>query len=655
MNRQALGSRYELVDELGEGAMGTVWRTWDRVGERWVAAKVLRRELAHDPQIVGRFIQERAILLALHHPNIVEVHDLVVEGDALAIVMDLVEGTDLRKHLRDVGTLRARDAVRLTAAVLDALDAAHQQSCLHRDVKPDNVLLRGVDGDYDESDLLLTDFGIARLAQESTVQATGLLGTPGYMPPELFVQGSFSAASDVYAAGILLYELLGGRTPFSGSGTAHTVGFRHASVQPPRLPVAPALWNVLATMLAKDPTTRMTAAATAQALRQLPDEVLDAPRLEVQPAPEEWDIVQGTMLRAPAVQIDASPAHLDVGATNLHADRPAAAFAAPTSPPPSAPPSTAPSTPPSTPPRRRAARPGWVPWAAGAVALAAAAAVTLGVVTAGADDGGGDAPEVPVGVAAEASLDGDPLPTGLSIDREASYDPASSTVELTVTYSAGGSPLTGPFLEVLPAADGGECPGSISWSGAQARANNVADTGVLADCGWAVDVGQVPARGEVAVTARLPLELGVDSEEELQGWLEGAAEAGETALARQTSDDAYPVQRLRGVEVDVAPRVDLRTAGGAPVQYTLYPLWGGEPDLARPLLAAPVTGSATGVLTAVAGGLDGVELEGCSALRFSGDGLTVVASFTGPCFLRAQVGELRVSPRARFSVESRGS
>ena len=334
--RRALGSRYELVDLLGEGAMGEVWRTWDRAGERYVAAKLLRRELARDQQIVGRFVQERAILMSLRHERIVRVHDLVVEGEALAIVMDLVEGTDLRRHLREVGTLGARDAVETTCAVLDALAAAHEQSCLHRDVKPDNVLLRGGETQAGEGPgpayadrVLLTDFGIARLAQERTVQATGLLGTPGYMPPELFVHGRFSAASDVYATGVLLYELLGGRTPFSGAGTAHTVGFRHATVRPPRLPVPDALWQVVETMLAKDPTTRLSASGTAAALREVAAQVRDVPALPVQPAPDDWDLAQGTVVRAGPVQVELDDARVDVGATFLHGSAAAAPAAAP--------------------------------------------------------------------------------------------------------------------------------------------------------------------------------------------------------------------------------------------------------------------------------------------------------------------------------------
>jgi serine/threonine protein kinase len=307
----ALGSRYELEQKLGVGAMGEVWRALDRRSGQRVAAKVLRAEFARDTDIVTRFIQERSILMGLTHPNIVRVRDLVVEGERLAIVMDLIEGGDLRHHLREHGPIAADHAVPLACVVLDALDSAHQSGCLHRDVKPDNVLL--VDGDVARpQNLRLSDFSIARLAHDSTVQSTGLLGTPNYMPPELFRVGQFSAASDVYATGILLYEMLGGRTPFAGSGTAHTMGNRHVSSLPPRLPVSEPLWAAIEQMLAKDPRDRLRAAATASLLRGLPSDALGADVLPLQPVPEVWEDVAQTVVRRPA---SAGPSGLGSEAT----------------------------------------------------------------------------------------------------------------------------------------------------------------------------------------------------------------------------------------------------------------------------------------------------------------------------------------------------
>lgn len=627
--RRALGSRYELVDRLGEGAMGEVWRTWDRTGERWVAAKLLRRELASDQQIVGRFIQERSILMSLRHDAIVRVHDLVVEGEALAIVMDLVEGTDLRRHLREVGTLAPRDAVETTCAVLDALAAAHEQSCLHRDIKPDNVLLRASGSTSYADRVLLTDFGIARLAQERTVQATGLLGTPGYMPPELFVHGRFSAASDVYATGVLLYELLGGRTPFSGAGTAHTVGFRHASVQPPRLPVPSALWQVLETMLAKDPTTRLSAAGTAAALRELPAEVLDAPALPVQPAPDDWDLVQGTVVRSGPVQVELDNAQVDVGRTFLHAGEQRGSDTPST---PSAPGRHVPTA--TRPPRRG------LPAAAG-VAVLALVAVVGGVVVAT-----GSEPEdtAEASAPAQSSLTDSPLPTGLLVERSAGYDPAEAMVTLSLRYSARDAPLGGPFLEVLPG-EAGECP-SPTWTGATVTANVPQVSGIAVACGFAVDPGQVPADGEVLVEARFGLDLGADTATELDAWLAESADTAGSALQAQRDGDGYPVQRLQGIVVDVPAVIRKRSSRPTPVVVRLLPDWGNGPDRLRPLFDSSASGQPTSVLTAVAGGFDGVRVQGCDALAVSADGLRVVARYPDPdCTVTAQVGDFtRLEP-----------
>ena len=646
--RRALGSRYELVDRLGEGAMGEVWRAWDRTDERYLAAKLLRPELARDQQIVGRFIQERSILMSLRHDAIVRVHDLVVEGEALAIVMDLVEGTDLRRHLREVGTLTPRDAVETTCTVLDALAAAHEQSCLHRDVKPDNVLLRGSEAASYADRVLLTDFGIARLAQERTVQATGLLGTPGYMPPELFVHGRFSAASDVYATGVLLYELLGGRTPFSGAGTAHTVGFRHASVQPPRLPVPEALWQALETMLAKDPTTRLTAAGTAAVLRELPAEVLDAPALGVQPAPDDWDLVQGTVVRSAPVQVELDNAQVDVGATFLHAGAGAATGAgaaggqAPTVPPPAAPPAP-PAVGRHTMQDSRMPRRG-VLAAAGVAALALVAAVTGVVVALGGEPEDAVAPPVAEPVSAERSEPA--LPTGLGVTREADYDPATGRLSLSLRYSARDAPLAGPFLEVLPArGEGEECP-RPAWTGASVTTNLPAATGIDVACGFTVDPGSVPADDEVLVEARFDIDLGADPQAALEEWLGASADTATAALDAQREGDGYPVQRLRDVVVDVPAVVRKRSSDLTPVTVRLLPDWGDGPDRARAIFDSSASGQATGVLSAVAGGFDGVSLQGCDALTVAADGLSLAARYPSPdCTVTAQVGELtRLEP-----------
>jgi serine/threonine-protein kinase len=271
-----VGSKYLLEEPLGRGATGTVWRARQREtagaeaavpgqpGET-VAIKVLKEELASDPDVVMRFLRERSVLLRLTHPNIVRVRDLVVEGDLLALVMDLVDGPDLHRYLRQNGPFTPVGAALLTAQVADALAASHADGVVHRDLKPANVLLRQDGG---EMHPMLTDFGIARLADSPGLTRTSeFVGTPAYVAPESAEGRPQTSAVDVYGAGILLYELVTGRPPFSG-GSALEVLHQHLSAEPRRPSTVPdPLWTVIERCLRKNPAERPSAQNLARGLR----------------------------------------------------------------------------------------------------------------------------------------------------------------------------------------------------------------------------------------------------------------------------------------------------------------------------------------------------------------------------------------------------
>ncbi|MEU3512339.1 serine/threonine-protein kinase [Streptomyces longwoodensis] len=271
-----VGSKYLLEEPLGRGATGTVWRARQREtagaeaavpgqpGET-VAIKVLKEELASDPDVVMRFLRERSVLLRLTHPNIVRVRDLVVEGDLLALVMDLVDGPDLHRYLRENGPFTPVGAALLTAQIADALAASHADGVVHRDLKPANVLLRQGGG---EMHPMLTDFGIARLADSPGLTRTSeFVGTPAYVAPESAEGRPQTSAVDVYGAGILLYELVTGRPPFSG-GSALEVLHQHLSAEPRRPSTVPdPLWTVIERCLRKNPAERPSAENLARGLR----------------------------------------------------------------------------------------------------------------------------------------------------------------------------------------------------------------------------------------------------------------------------------------------------------------------------------------------------------------------------------------------------
>jgi serine/threonine protein kinase, bacterial len=262
---QPIGSRYELEEQLGRGAFGSVWRGRVRDTGEAVAVKVLLEELANDAEVVTRFLRERTALLSLRHRSLVTVRDLVVEGEVLALVMQLVEGPDLRVYVRGRGTLGPEEAALLVADVAEALAVAHRAKIIHRDVKPANVLLQPDAGGFRP---LLTDFGIARLADAPSVTRTSqVVGTPYYLAPEVISGQQPTSAVDVYASGIMLYELLTGHPPFRGRDSME-VFQAHQKAVPQRPPgVGDPLWAVALDALAKDPARRPSAEQLAVALR----------------------------------------------------------------------------------------------------------------------------------------------------------------------------------------------------------------------------------------------------------------------------------------------------------------------------------------------------------------------------------------------------
>lgn len=272
-----LGSSYLLGDRLGQGAAGEVWSGTDRSGAPY-AFKLLRSELTGDPDVVRRFVQEREALAGIDHPNVARVRDLVVEGQTLAIVMDLVTGRDLRAVLRERGTFEPEAVAAWGAGIAAGLEAAHRRGVVHRDVKPENVLL---DETTDPPTPRLTDFGVARLLQEAR-QSTMTVGTPQYMAPEAMDGTPPTAKTDLYALGIMLYEFACGVPPFAGRGNTMAVLRAHALDVPGRPGGLPEpLWALIAAMMAKIPADRPASAqAVADALTEM------APQLHGVPAAE---------------------------------------------------------------------------------------------------------------------------------------------------------------------------------------------------------------------------------------------------------------------------------------------------------------------------------------------------------------------------------
>lgn len=276
--------KYELLEQLGKGGMGEVWKARDTNLRRYVAIKLLHADLQANPDFVAHFMREAQLVASLRHPNIVQIHDFQLidrRGSNIKayMVMDYLEGGTLASYLHNTTRKgifpRPNEMVDLFASISSALDYAHQTGMIHRDIKPANILLdRPVVAGKAIGEPILTDFGIARLQGTSTSTVTrAFLGTPLYISPEQAASEEVDRRSDLYSLGIVLYEMLAGVTPFQGDNP-FTVMMKHIHEKPispdsinPR--ISPALAAVMLQSIAKNPQERFpTAAAMTAALAQ---------------------------------------------------------------------------------------------------------------------------------------------------------------------------------------------------------------------------------------------------------------------------------------------------------------------------------------------------------------------------------------------------
>jgi serine/threonine protein kinase/beta-lactam-binding protein with PASTA domain len=250
-----LDGRYRVESRIARGGMASVYLALDVRLDRTVAVKVMHHTLAEDPQFVRRFIGEARSVASLSHPNVVQVFDQGTDGKHVYLSMEYVPGRTLRDVLRKRGRLPAREALEIVIPVLAALGAAHQAGLVHRDVKPENVLLT------DDGRVKVVDFGLARAVEATNHTKTGIMiGTIGYMSPEQVTAGLADSRSDVYAVGIMLFELLTGRQPYEGD-TPMSVAYRHVhdSVPVPSAVVGdipPQLDALVAAATDRDPDKR---------------------------------------------------------------------------------------------------------------------------------------------------------------------------------------------------------------------------------------------------------------------------------------------------------------------------------------------------------------------------------------------------------------
>ncbi|MFE9479690.1 protein kinase [Streptomyces spororaveus] len=266
MTDRLIGDRYQLATVLGQGGMGQVWTAYDRRLDRRVAVKLLRPDKVAGPGTVAeelrrRFVRECRVTAQVDHPGLVTVHDAGSDGDELFLVMGYVEGADLADHLAEHDPYPWQWAVAVVAQLCSVLSAVHAVPIVHRDLKPRNVMVRP------DGTVLVLDLGVASVMDTDTTRLTSTgspIGSPAYMAPEQAMGGAVGPYTDLYALGVLLYELLSGNVPFAGS-TA--LGVLHRHLYEPPLPVRqmrpeipPELEKLLLHLLAKDPQDRPSSA-----------------------------------------------------------------------------------------------------------------------------------------------------------------------------------------------------------------------------------------------------------------------------------------------------------------------------------------------------------------------------------------------------------
>jgi len=256
--------KYRLVEKLGQGGMAQIYKAYQPDLDRYVAIKILHPHLTADEAFALRFQREARAVAALDHPHIVRVYDFDTEDDLAFLVMEHLEGVSLRSMLHDLDCrdklLELEEVERIVGALADALDHAHRRGIVHRDLKPSNVLSTPTGRP------VLTDFGIARMVDTTVItESGGTLGTPAYMSPEQGQGESGDARSDIYALGVLLYQLCTGRVPFEGD-TPYAVILKHITAPlpsprsvRPELPVA--VEKVILKALSKHPNDRYQAAS----------------------------------------------------------------------------------------------------------------------------------------------------------------------------------------------------------------------------------------------------------------------------------------------------------------------------------------------------------------------------------------------------------
>ncbi|MGI9859857.1 Stk1 family PASTA domain-containing Ser/Thr kinase [Moorella naiadis] len=290
-----LEGRYEIISELGGGGMARVYRGQDRLLNRSITIKILREQYASDKEFLTRFQREAQAVASLSHPNVVSIYDVGQDDGLHYLIMEYVEGRSLKDLISERAPLPPLEAIDIAQQICDALEHAHENGVVHRDIKPHNILITR------NGRVKVTDFGIAQAVSEVTMSQSGnMIGSVHYLAPEQARGGVVGATADIYSLGIVLYEMLTGILPFQGE-TPVAVAIKHLQESPRPLRdlnpnVPPALERIVMRSLEKDPYRRYPSAAALRSdLRAVKNALADASfATQVLPAIEALDPLPAT-------------------------------------------------------------------------------------------------------------------------------------------------------------------------------------------------------------------------------------------------------------------------------------------------------------------------------------------------------------------------
>lgn len=637
-----LGSSYRLLRRVGSGAVGEVWAA--TMSDSWAlyAAKILRPELAESPVVLESFVRERSVLLALSHPHIVPLTDMVVEGGVLALVMEFQHGGSLRQKLDSEGPLPVRLALSLMVQVLNAVEFAHRQGVMHLDIKPENVLLSGVLGESLDQQVRVADFGIASFTGSAgSGSSRSFSGTPGYMAPERSAHGVATPAVDVYACAVTLHELLVAARPLPVRGGAVQLS--------PQIPAE--VTEVLHGMLAENPAQRPGAAEAAAKLRLLAEGFAADTVL-----PRWVEVSSGAVGYTPTVVHGAEPAVSAVSGQNVTelygAGMPSLGQAqnetvirAPfvVEQPVYVPDEVVEEEEPARSPLRR-------PLVWGAIL---GSLILVGVLAFVGLSGGKGSSKTAESWSA-SSRSSASLPSGLGTRIEGTYNPRDKSARLTFEFSSQKSALRGDILQVLPGVEGGSCA-SVTWDAGQASSgvakNQSSVTAVDVPCSWNLSGVSIPANGVVQVRANVSAEF--KDSRAFEEWVNRIdSETSKAISDREVRSTAYPIQRLRSIEL----RVPSRVVNQSVLPVTVVPVWPSGADELNPLMVLPRTGEFSTLVQAISPDAQLISFsDGCSGhVLVSEDQRVVTAlSVTSKCRLNAQIGNFTNLSSSDFAIITR--